>query len=80
MGYNTRMNQFFANLGSVASNMHVSVPAILAFACEAGKIWMPAHAAQWDSTQKALYTYSIIAAGNSSPAVPQQNQPTPPKS
>lgn len=64
------MNQLLANLLATGANRHVSIPALMAFACEAGKIWMPNHAAQWDATQKALYTYAIIAAGNSNQSVP----------
>lgn len=64
------MNTILGNLGSGVKNPHIAIPVVLAILCEVGKIWMPDHANQWDSTQKVLMGYGLFAASNSGPKTP----------
>jgi hypothetical protein len=61
------MQQFLNHLASTAQNLHVSIPMVLALACEAGKIWLPSHRDQFDATQKLFFSYGVIAAANTAP-------------
>lgn len=65
---------FTSNIASAAQNRHVSIPVLLAFGCEAGKIWLPNYRNQFDATQKLLFGYAAIAAGNSAPGLPGGGQ------
>lgn len=69
------MNQLIANLASTGKNLHVSVPVAIVLLCQAGKIWLPTYATQFDATQKLFLGYALIAAGNSSPTVPPASKP-----
>lgn len=68
-----QLNQLATNLSVLAKNPHVSISLILAGACEVGKIWVPAHATQFDATQKALSYYAVLAASTSGPSKPDPN-------
>jgi hypothetical protein len=58
------MNQIIANLQHAATNLHVSVPVVLAGGLAVAQIWFPHYSTQLNMTAAALAGYGIIASSN----------------
>lgn len=64
------MNKFLTNLAGVGNNPHVSIPLLIAIACEFGPIWLPQYTHQFHVTSKIFTGYGTLAAANSIPSLP----------
>ena len=64
------MNQIIANIKNSTSNLHVSVPVVLAAGLAIAQVWLPKYATELNSTAAILAAYGIIGAANT----PNNNQ------
>jgi len=58
------MNQIIANVKHAATNLHVSVPVVLAASFAIAPVWLPHYATQLNTTAAILAGYGIIASAN----------------
>jgi hypothetical protein len=62
------MNQIVANIKSMLTNLHVSVPALIGFILAVLPVWFPKYETQLRATAGFAFAYGLTASANTPPS------------